>query len=130
MKSSPQRPPHASPRQLAALGLPPETPADVLALARTACLGAPRLLAGFDPDAVGLVLVHPRSCAAQPDLARRGRVFAAVEPLDDLLGLARRLNLEPRRRPGWFSVLLVGIEASGLIFLAPTSRLDFERRAS
>lgn len=116
--------------QLAAGDLPPETPDDVRDLARSACREAGRLLAGLEPDAVGLVLVHPRSCACPEPQARAGRVLVRVEPLDDLLGLARRLNLPAQPRPGWFTCLLVGIEASGLTYLAPASRLAFERRAS
>jgi len=116
--------------QLAADDLPPETPADVRDLAKTACQGAPRLLAGLDPDVVGLMLVHPRSCACPEPQASAGRVLARVEPLDDLLTLARRLNITAQPRPGWFCCLLVGIEASGLTYLAPASRADFERRAS
>ena len=115
---------------LVSLSLPDETPPDVRDLARTACLDGPGLLAGFSPDDAGLVLVHPRSEAALPDFARRGRVLATVEPIEELEALARRLNLAGRRRPGWFGCLLVGIETSGFIHLAPASRVAFERRAS
>jgi hypothetical protein len=115
--------------QLAA-DLPLETPDDVRGLARSACREAGRLLAGLDPDAVGLVLVHPRSCACHEPQARAGRVLFRVEPHDDLLALAHRLNLTAQPRPGWFCCLLVSIEASGLPCLAPASRLDFERRVS
>jgi len=124
-----QQPPAASPL-FAALDLPPDCPDDVRDLARTAGLEAPELLAGHDPDHVGLVLVHPRSCACPGPQARAGRVFATIEPRDHLEELARKVNLAAKHRPGWFGCLLVGIETSGFCYLAPTTRVDFERRAS
>ena len=124
----PQRP--ARGPIFAALDLPPDCPDDVRDLARTAGLEAPELLAGHDPDHVGLVLVHPRSCACPGPQARAGRVFATIEPRDHLEELARKVNLAAKHRPGWFGCLLVGIETSGFCYLAPTTRVDFERRAS
>ena len=105
-------------------------PADVAALVATLTSEAPRLLAGFDPDRVGVVLVHPQSCAALPDLAARDRVLLTIEPLDELRQLAARLDLRLARRPGWFAVLLVGVETSAMTYCAPPERADFERRAS
>lgn len=105
-------------------------PADVAALVATLTTEAPHLLAGLDPDEVGAVLVHPQSCAALPGLAARGRVLLTIEPLEDLRQLAARLDLRLARRPGWFAVLLVGVEASALTYCAPPERANFERRAS
>ena len=124
-----QQPPPAAPL-FAALDLPPDCPADVRDLARTAGTEAPELLAGLDPDRVGLVVIHPRSPACPDPQARAGRVFATVEPLDEPAALAHKLNLAAKRRPGWFGCLLVGIETNGFCYLAPASRADFERRAS
>ena len=124
-----QQPPARGPI-FAALDLPPDCPADVRDLARTAGGQAPELLAGLDPDAVGLVLIHPRSPACPDPLARAGRVFATIEHRAHLEELARKVNLTGKHRPGWFGCLLVGIETSGFCYLAPTSRADFERRAS
>lgn len=114
----------------ASLDLPADCPADVRDLARTAGLEAPELLAGLDPDHVGLVLVHPRSPACPDPHARAGLVFATIESRDHLVELARKVRLTAQHRPGWFGCLLVGIETSGFCYLAPTSRADFERRAS
>lgn len=125
-----RRPAPATGPRFAAIDLPEGCPDDVRDLARTAAVEAPDLLAGLDPDRVGLVLVHPRSCACPAPQARAGRVFATVEPLDELAALAHKLNLAAKRRPGWFGCLLVGIETSGFCYLAPASRADFERRAS
>lgn len=124
----PQRP--ARGPIFAALDLPADCPADVRDLARTAGLEAPELLAGLDPDHVGLVLIHPRSPACPDPHARAGRVFATIESRDHLVELARKVRLTAQHRPGWFGCLLVGIETSGFCYLAPTSRADFERRAS
>ena len=124
-----QQPPLPLP-PAASLDLPPDCPDDVRDLARTAGGQAPELLAGLDPDRVGLVLIHPRSCACPGPQARAGRVFATIEPRDHLEELARKVNLAAKHRPGWFGCLLVGIETSGFCYLAPTSRADFERRAS
>ena len=114
----------------ASLDLPADCPADVRDLARTAGLEAPELLAGLDPDHVGLVLIHPRSPACPDPHARAGRVFATIESRDHLVELARKVRLTAQHRPGWFGCLLVGIETSGFCFLAPTTRVDFERHAS
>lgn len=124
-----QQPPPAAPL-FAALDLPPDCPADVRDLARTAGTEAPELLAGLDPDRVGLVLIHPRSPACPDPQARAGRVFATIEPRAHLEELARKVRLTGKHRPGWFGCLLVGVETSGFCYLAPTSRADFERRAS
>ena len=59
-----------------------------------------------------------------------GRVFATIEPRAHLEELARKVRLTGKHRPGWFGCLLVGVETSGFCYLAPTSRADFERRAS
>ena len=126
-----QQPPAPSPLPImATLDLPPGCPADVRDLARTAGLEAPELLAGLDPDHVGLVLIHPRSPACPDPHARAGRVFATIESRDHLVELARKVRLTAQHRPGWFGCLLVGIETSGFCFLAPTTRVDFERHAS
>lgn len=114
----------------ASLDLPPDCPDDVRDLARTAGVQAPELLAGLDPDRVGLVLIHPRSPACPDPHACAGRVFATIESRDHLVELARKVRLTAQHRPGWFGCLLVGIETSGFCYLAPTTRVDFERRAS
>ena len=124
----PQRP--ARGPIFAALDLPPDCPDDVRDLARTAGLEAPELLAGHDPDHVGLVLVHPRSPACPDPHARAGLVFATIQSRAHLEELARSIKLNVKHRPGWFGCLLVGIETSGFCFLAPTTRVDFERHAS
>jgi len=126
-----QQQPAASPLPLmASLDLPQDCPTDVRDLARTAGTEAPELLAGLDPDHVGLVLIHPRSPACPGPQARAGRVFATIEPRAHLEELARKVRLTAQHRPGWFGCLLVGIETSGFCYLAPTTRVDFERRAS
>lgn len=103
----------------AALDLPDGCPDDVRALARLAAAEGPRLLEGFSPDAAGLLLVHPDSDAC-PDATRAaGQVYAAVEPVSELVTLARQVRLEGDRRPGWFLALLIGATHSAVLRLAP-----------
>ena len=126
-----QQPPAPSPLPImATLDLPPGCPDDVRDLARMVAAEGPGLLAGLDPWRHGLIAVHPRSPACPDPQARAGRVFATIEHRAHLEELARKVKLTGKHRPGWFGCLLVGIETSGFCYLAPTSRADFERRAS
>jgi hypothetical protein len=129
-RASAGRPPLSLLPPCASLSLLPGTPNDIVELARTALIEGPALLARFDPDEAGLCLIHPRSEACPDHIARQGRVFATVEPLDELQALARKVRLEAKRRPGWFVVLLVGIECSATIHITSAERAAFERRAS
>ena len=114
----------------ASLDLPADCPCDVRELARLVAAEGPALLGGLSPDDAGLIAVHPRSPSCPDGLAAAGKTFTAVVPAEELEGLAREAGLTAQHRPGWFGCLLVGIETSGFCYLAPTTRVDFERRAS
>lgn len=112
------------------LTLPPDAPADLVELARVVTSEAPRLLAGFDPDQVAVVLVHPRSPDCPADLARRGRVHALVMERAYVSEQLIPLGLPSETRPGWFLAVLVGVNDTAVVQLASVERVAFERTAS
>lgn len=98
--------------------VPPGCPQDVRDLALTASIEGPELLAGQSPAEVGLILIHPDSKACPPTAAVRGHVACFVKPLAELLALAAETRLRVVVKPGWFSILLVGVKRVATVRLA------------
>ncbi len=118
------------PGNAVALDLPASTPVDVAELARLAAVDGPALLAGRDPEAVGLLVVHPHSPVCPDGHARAHRVVCRVVRLSWLQQLATRLRLrgDLDAGPGRFAAVLVGASQSARMTLTdPAAGL---RRAS
>ena len=120
MKPSPPPPRGASPRRCLIVDQPPEASAELAALAQLAGLDGHELLAGADPDATGLLIVHPRSPACPPGIARQGAAAVRVAPLPELRTLAHLLGAPLAAPPGTFAVLLVGSDQAAAVHLIPT----------
>ena len=101
------------------LYLPDHCPPDVRQLARQLAADGPRLLAGKDPAAVGLL--------ASAD--RLGRPAVVTIPLARLWQMAARSGLARRERPGWFHALIVGARRGGIAYLANPADLEARGQA-
>ena len=112
----------------AALDLPEGTPDDVRDLAQLAASEGRELLAGHRPAEVALLVVHPDSTACPTHARAARRVFAKLEPLTDLVAIARQVGLDAHRPDGWFLGLLLGATDAAIVRLAPESIAS--RRAS
>ncbi|MCE7892309.1 MAG: hypothetical protein DYH12_21835 [Sorangiineae bacterium PRO1] len=106
--------------------VPAGYPRDLRALALTVLAEGPAMLAGYDPGATGLLVVHPEHRACPPLAAARGEAVFFVRALDELATLAADLGAPLVRRAGWFCVLLAGRRRTASIRLAPASVIFLE----